>query len=165
MTMTQPVPRSLVEAFYRAYETRDPEKIGPFLADDVEWTISGPVGVLGFCGSRHGKAAVMDLLGRQVPEVFKVLTFMREIMLIDGDRAAILSRLSARHRDGRAISYRLSHFLQFRDSKIANNTSLIDSFDAVEQVLGHSLSVNRVEPVANCDLIEVVDEGDLLVAL
>jgi ketosteroid isomerase-like protein len=163
--MTQPVPRSLVEAFYRAYETRDPDNIAPYLADDVEWTISGPVGVLGFCGSRHGKAAVMDLLGRQVPEVFKVLNFTPEIMLIDGDRAAILSRLSARHKDGRAISYRLSHFLQFRDGKIVRNSSLIDSFDAVEQVLGHPLAIHRVDAIADCDLMEVVDEGDLVVAL
>jgi ketosteroid isomerase-like protein len=165
MTMTQPVPRSLVEAFYRAYETRDPEKIGPFLADDVEWTISGPVGVLGFCGCRHGKAAVLDLLARQVPDVLHVFSFVPETILVDGDRAATLNRLCARGKDGRAISYRLSHFLRFRDGKIVETISLIDSFDAVEQVLGHPLAVNRVESTADCDLMEVEDEGDLVVAL
>jgi ketosteroid isomerase-like protein len=163
--MTQPVPRSLVEAFYQAYASRDAEAIAPFLDDNVEWTISGPVGVLGFCGCRHGKEAVLDLLARQVPEVFRVFSFVPETTLVDGDRAATLSRLCARSRDGRAISYRLSHFLHFRDGKIVENISLIDSFDAVEQVLGHPLAVNRVEPATDIDLMEVVDEGDLVVAL
>jgi ketosteroid isomerase-like protein len=35
------VPRSVVEDFYKVYAARDVEKIAEFLADDVEWTISG----------------------------------------------------------------------------------------------------------------------------
>ena len=59
--MTAAVPRALVEAFYKAYAARDAAKVAEFLDDDVEWTISGPVDVLPFCGTRHGKAAVLDL--------------------------------------------------------------------------------------------------------
>ena len=64
-------------------------------------------------------------------------------MLVDGDRVATLNRLVARRRtDGRVISYRLAHFMRFRDGKVIENLSLIDSFDAVEQVLGHPLAVH-----------------------
>jgi ketosteroid isomerase-like protein len=166
MTMTQPVPRSTVEAFYRAYATRDVEKIAPFLADDVEWTISGPVGVLSFCGTCHGKAAVLDLIGNKVPAVFRVFSFVPEDMLVDGDRACALSRLAARgSEDGRVISYRVANFFRFRDGKLVENRSLMDSFDAVEQVLGHPLAVHSIDRIAVTDLMEVIDEGDLVVAV
>ena len=43
-------------------------------------------------------------------------------MLIDGDRVATLNRLSARRKgDGRIISYRLAHFMRFRDGKVVEN--------------------------------------------
>jgi ketosteroid isomerase-like protein len=129
--------------FYKAYAARDANKIGEFLDDDVEWTISGPVDVLPFCGTRHGKAAVLDLIDRLVPEVFRVFSFVPDAMLVDGDQVATLNRLSARRSgDGRVISYRLAHFMRFRDGKVVENVSLIDSFDAVEQVLGHSIDLH-----------------------
>ena len=138
--MSEPVARALVEAFYKAYAERDHFAVGQFLADDVEWTISGPVDVLPFCGTRRGKAAVLNLITREVPAVFQIHSFMIDAMLVDGDRAATLARLSAHFSDGRIISYRLSHFVRFRNGKVIENLSLIDSFNAVEQVLGHSLT-------------------------
>ena len=143
--MTKPVSRDVVDAFYEAYGARDLERTADFLADDVEWTISGPVDVLLFCGTRHGKAAVLDMMGRLVPLVFDVAKYERSTTLIDGDRVATLNRLWARHKgDGRIISYRLAHFMRFRNGKVVENLSLIDSFDAVEQVLGHPLTAQEL---------------------
>lgn len=137
------VPRSVVEAFYQAYAARDTEKVAEFLDDEVEWTISGPVDLLPFCGIRRGKAAVLDTMERLVPEVFRIFSFVVDTVLIDGERVATLNRLAARRRDDdRVISYRLAHFLRFRGDKIVWNLSLIDSFDAVEQVLGVPLALH-----------------------
>ena len=141
--MTKPVPRAVVEAFYQAYAARDARKVAEFLDDNVEWTISGPVDVIPFCGTRHGKAAVIDLIERLVPEVLRIFSFTPDAMVVDGDQVATLNRLSAtRSDDGRVISYRLAHFIRFRDGKVVENLSLIDSFDAAEQVLGHQLAVH-----------------------
>jgi hypothetical protein len=64
-------------------------------------------------------------------------------MLVDGDRAAVLGRLTATKRaSGQAISYRIAQFIQFRDEKV------VDSFDAVQQLLGYNLDADdgyRVE--------------------
>jgi ketosteroid isomerase-like protein len=145
--ISQPVSRAVVEAFYAAYADRDVDRIAPFLDDNVEWTISGPVDVLPFCGTRHGNAAVLELIERLVPEVFQVFCFVPSSMLVDGDQVATLNRLWAkRSDDGRVISYRLAHFVRFRDGKVVENLSLIDSFDAVEQVLGHPLAVHDSRP-------------------
>ena len=141
--MTNPVSRAAVEAFYQAYAARDAAKVAEFLDDNVEWTISGPVDVLPFCGTRYGKAAVIDLMERLVPAVFRIFSFVPDTMLVDGNQVATLNRLSARRRDdGRAISYRLAHFMRFRDGKVIENVSLIDSFDAAEQVLGYRLALH-----------------------
>ena len=151
--MSKPVSRATVEAFYRAYGARDIARAAAYIADDVEWSISGPIDVLPFCGVYRGKAAVLDMMERVVPRVFDIVKFEASAMLIDGDRVATLNRLSAEHKgDGRIISYRLAHFMRFRDDKVAENLSLLDSFDAVEQVLGHSLTAH--EPALG-DLIAV----------
>ena len=142
--MTEAVPRSVVEAYYRAYAARDAKAVADFLDDNVQWTISGPVDVLPFCGKRHGKAAVLDLIQRLVPEIFTVFSFTPDAMLIDGDRVATLNSLAATLTlDGRVIRYRLAHVTRFRDCKVIENLSLLDSFDAAEQVLGHPLDVHH----------------------
>ena len=154
--MISAVPRAHVEAFYRAWASRDIEQIAPFLDDDVEWSISGPVDVLPFCGSRRGRAAALDLVEHQIPAVIRVYAFYPDVLLVDGDRASTLVRLAARHRaDGRVISYRVANFVRFRDNKIVENLSLIDSFDAVEQVLGRPLPVHEAQPLGEGDLVTV----------
>jgi len=141
--MTEAVPRAVVEAFYKAYAARDAKKVAEFLDDNVEWTISGPVEFLPFCGKRYGKAAVLELIEQGVPAIFEVFSFISDSMVVDGDQVATLNRLAATGRDGRVIRYRLAHFMRFRAGKLIENLSLLDSFDAVEQVLGHPLSVRH----------------------
>jgi ketosteroid isomerase-like protein len=154
--MAYSVPRNVVDAFYAAYAARDVARVADFLHGDVEWTISGPIDLLPFCGTHRGKAAVIDLIARQVPRVLQTFSFVPETILVDGDRMAMLNRQSARHtRDGRAISFRVANFMRFRDGKVVRNLSLIDSFDAVEQVLGHPLAAADREPAGEGDLVAV----------
>lgn len=154
--MTDAVPRAVVEAFYEVYAARDIDRVAPFLDEDVDWTISGPVDVLPFCGRRRGKAAVIDLMRQVVPNVFEIYNFVIDTMVIDGERVATFNRLSARlNDDGRIISYRLAHFMRFRAGKVVENLSLIDSFDAAEQVLGHPLAGQSGQPADNGNLVTV----------
>ncbi|CAN0375303.1 unnamed protein product [Phaeothamnion confervicola] len=145
-----PVPRATVQAFYQAYVTRDPAQIAPFIDDDVLWIISGPVDVLRFCGERRGKAQVMEMFDRLIPETFEVNGFNPEALLIDGDRAAMLGTLFGRTgKERRKISYRVAQFMRFRDGKIVEFRSILDSFDAAEQILGHALDVSHTSTTAN----------------
>lgn len=154
--MSDSVPRHVVEAFYRAYAARDAAKVATYLHDDVEWTISGPVDLLPFCGTRHGRRAVIDLIEGVVPSVIRVFNFTTEALLVDGNRVASLNRLAARHADdGRVISYRVAHFMRFKDGKVIENFSFIDSFDAVEQVLGHTLAPHEARPALESDLVSI----------
>ena len=87
-----------------------------------------------------------DLFKRQIPLVLRTCRFVPESIVVDGDRAAMLSRQSShRAADGRAICFRVANFMRFRDGKVVENVSLIDSFDAVEQVIGRPLAVHEDE--------------------
>jgi ketosteroid isomerase-like protein len=139
--MANAISRDALDAFYKGYFHHDAGKVADFLHDDVTWTINGPVDVLPYCGVHHGKRVVLDLIGRVVPSVFRVFKVVQELVLIDRDRVSTLNRLSGERSDGgRVISYRLAHFMRLRDGKVIENISLMDSFDAVEQLLDHPLA-------------------------
>ena len=148
-TKNGPVPRAVVEAFYRALADRDVGTLASYLDDDVVWTISGPVDILPFCGQRAGKDGVMKLLTQDSPTFLSDRRFVPNAMLVDGNNAAVLARLTATKReDGNAISYRIAHFIKFHEEKVVDYVSIIDSFDAVEQMLGYNLDAHdgyRVE--------------------
>jgi ketosteroid isomerase-like protein len=151
--MTYTVPRSVVDQFREVYTVRDADKLVGFLHDDVEWTINGPVEYLQFCGVHRGKEAVRELIKYRIPKVLRTFNFVPESILVDGDQVAMLHRQSSRRTlDNRVINYRVANFIRFRDGKVLQNLSLLDTFDAVEQVLGHRLGV------ANAN----APEGDLV---
>src|SRR4029077_4141032 len=144
-TKNSPVPRAVVEAFYRALADRDVGTLAGLLDADVWWPISGPVDILPFCGQRAGKDGVMKLLMQDSPAFLSDRRFVPNTMVVDGNSAAVLARLTATKReDGHAISYRI----KFREEKVVEYVSIIDSFDAVEQMLGYNLDAHdgyRVE--------------------
>ena len=135
--------RKLAEALFEAYGSRDPVRMTDFMADDMEWRVTGPVELLAFCGIWRGKAAIRQMLGERVPEMYSERTMAQEMMLVDGDRAAAFGRLVAVQRGtGRRISYSLAHFVQFRDGKALSMRSLVDSFDAAEQIIGRTIDIS-----------------------
>ena len=140
---TDAVPRRVVEAFYHALGQRDMRALASYLDDNVVWTISGPIDILPFCGQRVGKDDVMKLLMQDSPAFLSDRRFVPTTMLVDGNQAAVLARLTGTKReDGHAISYRIAHFVKFRDEKVIEYVSIIDSFDAVEQMLGYNLDAH-----------------------
>ena len=152
MDEKKPVSRSVVEAFYRAFDTRDGDKIAEFLHDDVEWSVYGPVEIMQVCGHWQGKAAVIDRFARVVPKIIDFKRLERECLLVDGDQSAMMGRVTSRHRvTGRTISHRTTHFVRYCDDKVISFRVISDSLDAAEQFAGHRI-----------DLGEATDSPDLV---
>src|SRR4051794_6130994 len=152
--MSYSVPRTLVEEFYRAYATRDTAKIAPFIHDDVEWTIGGPVDFLPFCGTHRGRADVLDMIENKINAVIRTVSFVPESIVVDGDQVAMLSRQTAkRTNDGCVVRYRVANMMRFCDGKVIENLSLLDSFDAVEQFIGRQLTGRAHAPAGDGDLV------------
>ena len=140
--MDNSVSHALVDAFFAAYATRDSVKIAPFLDEDVEWAVTGPIDLLPFCGEWHGKRAVMRLFAKSLPAVFDDVRVMRDQTLIDGDRVAVLIRLFATlHGSGRPVRYRTAQFYRFRSGKVVSFRAVFDSFNAAEQVNGRPFQI------------------------
>ena len=154
--MTQAVSRAAVEAFYEAYASRDPQRIGAVLDDDVEWHVNGPSEVIKICGFWRGKAAVIDRFTRLVPQVIAFKKLEIEHLLVDGDQSAMFGRITSRHRDsGRTISHRVSHIVRYRNGKVASFRVINDTFDAAEQFLGHRLNLQDAPELADGEIVAI----------
>lgn len=127
---------SFVRAFCEALSTHDASKLRPMLADDVEWAVFGPIDYFPFFGHRKGKEAVIDAMCGQIAEYLRLVSFSPERMLVDGNKAATLVRVTAEHiPSGRTIAFRLAQFIKFRAGKLVEMRAILDSFDVVEQVV------------------------------
>lgn len=154
--MTEAVSRAAVDAFYEAWISRDPERIGATLDDDVEWHVNGPSEVIKICGFWRGKAAVVERFTRLVPGVVDFKHLEIEHLLVDGDSSAMFGRITSRHREsGRVISHRASHIVRYRKGKVVYFRVVNDTFDAAEQFLGHPLNVNDASAPASDGLVVV----------
>jgi ketosteroid isomerase-like protein len=143
--MTETTIRPIVEAFYQASAARDVERLMSLIADDVDWLVQGPVDIFAFFGQRHGKAAVREGY-REIARRLEITGYQVEVLLVDGDRAAALIRLTSIVRaTGKTMSVRTSQFSRFRAGKIIEMRAVLDSYDMVEQTIGRALDVTPVE--------------------
>ena len=132
--------RPIVEAFYKASAERDVARIVAMIDDDVDWLVQGPVDIFSFLGQRRGKMAVLEGY-REIAQRLEVTGYRVEKLLVDGDCAAALIRLTSIVRaTGKIMSTRTSQFSRFRDGKVVEMHAVIDSFDMVEQTLGYPLT-------------------------
>ena len=152
--MAQAVPREAVDAFYRAYISRDAQAIGAAVTDDIEWVVNGPAEVMQVCGVWRGKAAVIERFASHIPKIIDFKSLEVESMLVDGDRSAMFGRISCIHRaTGRHICHRVAHLAHFRDGKVFALRVLNDSLDAAEQYVGHHISLTADAPAMADDLV------------
>ena len=134
----------LSRALHRAINERQLEEIAGLLDDEVEWAIYGPIDMFPFFGSRHGKAAVMEVI-RQIAENVRVHRFDRESIMLGVDSAASMMRYSLTALDSnKPISLRIAHFAQFKAGKLTNLRVLVDTFDLVEQTVGYPIHLPRM---------------------
>ncbi len=147
--------------FYRAYLTRDEVLLQRILHDDVEWLLTGPADQFDIYGRRHGKSEAIELVTRVMPCFFQVADFEIEHLLVQGDRVATYGQIRARQREtGRALCFRGAHFLRFAGGRLMSFRSIADTFDVVEQVVGHPIDVNK-----RIDKVTLLPEDDVLLTL
>lgn len=133
--------RAIVQELYGAYARRDFDRVAALIHDDVDWVIYGPVQVFAFAGQRRGRAAVLQALGG-IAEQYALESYTPEIIVVDGDRAAVMSDVSFTQRSsGRLLRFRLANFLRFTDGKLVEFREFANTFDVVEQALARELDV------------------------
>ncbi len=133
--------RATVRELYDAYGRRDFERVAALIHDDIDWVIYGPVGVFPFAGPRRGRAAVLSALAG-IAELYSLESYTPEIILADGDRAAVMSDVSFKQRaTNRTMRFRVANFLRLQDGKVIEFREFANTFDVVEQALGRELQL------------------------
>lgn len=149
-----------LSAFYEAYLSRDPDRLDAVLDDNVTWLLAGPAERVDFFGMRRGKAEVVELITRIMPCYQKLTGFDIEQLLIQDDRVASFGRVCAQQREnGRAIRFAFAHFMRFRDGRLISMRSIVDSFDALEQLMGCRIAIKSdagLTPIPGNDQLSAV---------
>ena len=134
----------LARALLSAINERQRDDLEALLDEDIDWAVYGPIDMFPFFGARHGKAAVLDVI-RQVADNIRVHRFDREQVMLGTDTAATMMRYSLTLLDAnKPISLRLAQFAQFKAGKLVGIRILVDTFDLVEQALGHPIHLPRI---------------------
>jgi len=122
-------------ALHRAINERQFAEIEPLIDDDIDWTIHGPVELFPYFGSRHGKAAVLEVI-RQIADKVRIHRFDREQIMLGAEQAASMLRYSLTVLDtNKPARVRLAHFAQFRDGRLSSMRILVDSYELIEQAV------------------------------
>ena len=139
--MTESVTRATVDELYRAYRRRDVEGVAALLHDDIDWIIYAPVTLFPFAGPRRGRTAVLQALAG-IAESYALDSHEIEILVVDGDRAAVMADVRFTQRaTGRILRFRVANFLRLQDGRLIEFREFANTFDVVEQVLGREFEV------------------------
>jgi ketosteroid isomerase-like protein len=131
-------------AIHRAINERHFDDLDILLDEDIDWAIYGPIDMFPFLGQRRGKAAVLDVV-KQIAENFRVHRFDRETIMLGVDSASSMLRYSLTSLESnKPISLRIAHFAQFKAGLLSSMRVLVDTFDLVEQALGHPIHLPRM---------------------
>jgi len=133
--------REAVAELYASYARRDFEKVAAAIHPDIDWIIFSPVSVFPFAGPRRGRAAVLQAMAG-IAEAFVLESYNREIIIVEGDRASVMSDIAYRQRStNRLLRFRVANFLRFQDGQLIEFREFANSFDIVEQALGRELKI------------------------
>ncbi len=140
--MSEDTTRAVVTELYAAYGRRDFGRVAELIDDDVDWIIYGPMQVFPLAGHRHGKARRVGSARRTLPR-----TMLLESYVPQGhDRG----RRSGGGDVGRGLQaaldrpdlrFHIANFLRIRDGRLVEFREFANTFDLVEQALGHMLPV------------------------
>ena len=132
--------RQCVLDFIRAYYEGDAATALACCADDFDSITYAPVDLFPHLGHKHGKAWVTEAIAIQQQ---RYSSRKHEVVFIaaDGPKIATMTRAAlTKQNDGRVVQMDVAEFFTLANGRIVEHRSFFDSFDFVQQVLGHDLS-------------------------
>ncbi len=135
--------RKRLYELYAAYaEGRIEEALVEF-DDKVVMTSYAPVDIFPYLGRKQGKAAVAATMNAAHAD-FEYLSYQPVFMVTEQDDAAVIVLARLRQRaTGRTIQLFVADFIRFADGRIVELRQFMDSFDAVQQVLGREILISK----------------------
>ena len=134
--------RQRINRLCSAYAKGDLGFVQNLIDQDVDFISYAPIEIFPCLGKQQGKAAVLESL-KSIHAHFEFLAYHPIFLLVqDNDAAAIIMARLKQRSTGRIVRIMFAQFLRFRDEKIVEFREFMDSFDAVEQVLGRHIRID-----------------------
>lgn len=112
-------------------------------AQDAEFISYAPVDVFPYLGRRYGSQAIAAMM-KQVHAEFEYVAYQPIFMVVEKDDAAVIVMARLRQRStGRMLAFLQAHFIRFRNDMIVELREFMDSFDAVQQILGREIDIGK----------------------
>ena len=133
--------RSRLQRLALAYAQGKLEFVTNFMDEDIDFISYAPISVFPCLGKQRGKAAVAKSL-ETIHAHFELHNYKPILMVVEADDAAVIIQARATQRaTGRVIQLMFAQFLRFQSGRIVELREFMDSFDAVEQVLGREITL------------------------
>ncbi len=126
--------------FIRAYYEGDCDAALACCSDDFDTITYAPIELFPHLGHKRGKAWVSEAIAIQQ---MRYIERHYEVIFIaaDGSRVATMTRAALTKRiDRRVVQIDVAEFFKLQDGLIIEHRSFFDSFDLVQQLLGHDLT-------------------------
>lgn len=137
--------RDRLDALYRAIRSGHADFVINAFDENIEYLSYAPSKVFPYLGHHRGKDNVAASL-RAIFDAYEFLTYDPISMVVEGDDAAVMIFARAHHRaTGRKIQIIIAHFVRFKGSRIVEVREFMDSFDAVQQLLGRELELPQAK--------------------
>jgi uncharacterized protein len=131
--------RARVIDLYAAYAKGRMDFVLNSIDDDIDFVSYAPTDIFPYLGHHRGKAAFAQVM-RAAYATFEYLAYKPVFLVVEGNDAAAMISMRLRQRStGRVIRMFVAEFLRFRDGRIYEFREFMDTFDAVQQVLGHEI--------------------------
>lgn len=144
--MTPEEIRQLVYRSYEAYDRGERTFVLDLFDDDIEWTFYSPPEALPIPNRVRGKLSVLAAL-KKIDEVVENIRNDLQLVLVDGDRAAVICDRSLRQRaSGRVMRYKLAAFHRYRNGRLVEYTAFADGMDLIQQALGREIELPPAYP-------------------
>ncbi|MGB3447987.1 MAG: nuclear transport factor 2 family protein [Xanthobacteraceae bacterium] len=132
--------RQCVLDFLQAFYAGDATAAMACCDNEVDTITYAPVDLFPHLGHKHGKAWVAEAIAIQQQ---RYASRKHEVLFIaaEDDKVAAMTRCALTKRnDGRVVQFTEAAFFTLHDGRIAQHRAFFDSFDLVQQVLGHDLA-------------------------
>ena len=136
---------SLKERIYKIYHTFSTgnlDELAEMFDENVDFISNAPIEVFPYLGHRIGRTQVMKGL-TIVHDEFSSIEYLPLKIIIDDQSAGVIVSIRLTQRTtGRLIRLFAAHFLQFKNNRISEYRAFLDTFEAVQQVLGRDFDVS-----------------------
>src|ERR1700761_5523601 len=126
---------SRIREIYEDFANGRLDRLSQVLDEKIDFLSHAPVDVFPYLGRRRGRSEVLEALS-DVHKKLEILSFWPITTVVEGNQAALTVVINIKERStGRRVTFLAAHFLRFNNGRIVDYRAIIDSLDAVRQLV------------------------------